>query len=247
MLKKYLGIFNGQMIVTIATGEHHTWWAGPHKKFSITTGFVDPKIVEEEFGEYKDRITFVHAPNHEQYGESPHFLPMLRRVASLDPNEITFYAHAKGVRYPVVGTPRMRNRRIWTRSMYYFLLSMPHITDAFLDKYDSVGCYRACGFLESPLKVPLTHPFYKRWHYAGTFFWLKNSAVFGNRNWNAIHDYNRGAVEAYPGGVVDIDRSYDMISTPTHRWGYPKGLWKDEHWNEAFAQYGVTVEDILRL
>jgi hypothetical protein len=124
---------------------------------------------------------FVIRPN-DPRGEAVTFPEMLNRVASRDPNEITFYGHAKGVKYGAGVTPAVRR---WAEVLY-------RVT---LDDWRSVWTQLQCGACTGAFRMLgrfRAHRNVGDWHYAGTFFWLRHAHIF---------DRGEVAVPAFYGGV----------------------------------------------
>jgi len=185
-LKRYLHVFNGKKIITIATDENS----------------VSAEEVQKALG--RDDITWRLIRNDKVLWETAAFIGMLKLVESLDPNEFTFYAHAKGVRRPDWA---IENARIWSGTMYFLNLSSISLMERICATHDALGCYRHqvnhCG---------------SDWHYSGTYFWFRNSAVFSG-NWTQIIQHLYG-VEGWIGQHIRLDRSFSLIApNVTQTWG----------------------------
>jgi hypothetical protein len=99
-LLKRIDLFNGRRVMSIV-----------HDDRSVTPEEVQQAVAGHGF-------EFVVARNDER-GEAINFAEMLRRVASQDANEISFYGHAKGVKYdPDIPLPIRR----WTEVQYQVVL-----------------------------------------------------------------------------------------------------------------------------
>lgn len=185
-LKRYLDVFNGKKIITIAVDER-----------SVSEDEVRKALK-------RDDIHWRVVKNDAKLWETAAFPGMLELVESLDPNEFTFYAHAKGVRRPDWA---IENARIWSGTMYFLNLSSVSMVNRILSKYDGLGCYRHqvnhCG---------------SNWHFSGTYFWFRHSTVF-SKAWRNIYPHLYG-VEGWIGQYVDFDRSYSLISPQANlEWG----------------------------
>ncbi|QQO53166.1 MAG: glycosyltransferase [Thiohalocapsa sp. PB-PSB1] len=120
-------------------------------------------------------------------GESLTFPRLLDAVASTDPNEVTFYAHAKGVKYePAVPEPV----RAWSEALYRTNLDNWPEVQRQLESKALTGSFRMLGRFR-------THRNLGDWHYSGTFFWMRNAQVFRN-GVPRVHCFY-GGVEAWPG------------------------------------------------
>jgi hypothetical protein len=92
--------------------------------------------------------------------------------------------------------------------MYFLNLSSVSMTNRILSKYDGLGCYRHQDHNHGG----------SNWHYSGTYFWFRHSAVF-SKNWRDITPHLYG-VEGWIGKHVDFERSYCLISPNINQtWG----------------------------
>lgn len=122
-------------------------------------------------------------PNHPQLGETRYFLEKLGLLESLNPDEATFYAHSKAVTRTGAW---LAGARMWAKAMYTLNLGDIAAVEKMLTFYCAVGCFR--HFLPHAGS---------RWHYAGTYFWMKHSSIF-SRPWSSI-EQSRFGVESYLG------------------------------------------------
>lgn len=122
-------------------------------------------------------------PNVAELGETRHFIEALGMLASKDPDEATFYAHGKGVSRD---GPQIPAIKMWCRAMYELCLEQPELIERILARAAAAGAFR--------VQIPHSGA---TWCFAGTYFWLKHSALF-SRNWRDI-DRGRWGVEGYPG------------------------------------------------
>lgn len=134
------------------------------------------------------------------------FLEALALLESKNPDEATFYAHAKG-------TSKAPNDSVlpcvlqWANAMYALCLSMPEKVEAALRISPAVGCFRQIWWA---LKVP--------WHFSGTFFWLRHDALF-SRNWRVLGDGGGShGVEAFPGQHFQVGESYCLTDDGIDPW-----------------------------
>lgn len=134
--------------------------------------------------------------NNRSLGETAGFADMLDIVKSVSEDEFTFYCHGKGVGYMDLA------KRIWCESMYYFNLSSQTLTETVLRSHDAAGCYQWKNRQHGG----------SNWHYSGTFFWFKNSAVF-SKEWRQIES-NIYGVEGWIGRHVTQDRAFSFIDPP---------------------------------
>lgn len=186
-LKRYLDVFNGKKIITIAVDNR-----------SVSADEVRRTL-------NRDDILWRVVTNDASLWETAAFPGMLQLVESRDPNEFTFYAHAKGVRRPDWA---IENARIWSGTMYFLNLSSITMTNRILSAHDALGCYRHQDQNHGG----------SDWHYSGTYFWFRHSTVF-SKNWKEIHPHLYG-VEGWIGKHVDLKRSYCLIApNVTQTWG----------------------------
>lgn len=144
-------------------------------------------------------------PNDPKLWETAAFPGMLELVENQNQNEFTFYAHAKGVRRPDWA---VENAKLWSGTMYFFNLASERLTNRILSMHDAMGCYRHQDWNHGG----------SDWHYSGTYFWFRHSAVF-SKNWKTIHPHLYG-VEGWIGKHVEFNRSYCLIPpNVTQKWG----------------------------
>ncbi|MBI3549127.1 MAG: hypothetical protein HY078_08825 [Elusimicrobia bacterium] len=135
-------------------------------------------------------------------GESRSFVAGLERFRSESPDEITFYAHGKGVTHRGLKSLIMQ---AWSESMYFMNLSSPGLVEALLKTRSTAGCFRQEYARHGG----------SDWHYSGTFFWFKHSALF-TRDWRRVSRGKYG-VEGYPGRHFALRESYCL--TPYRHFG----------------------------
>jgi hypothetical protein len=139
--------------------------------------------------------------------EARWFLRALGHAASLDHRESTFYAHAKGVTHSALLEPVVA----WARAMYILNLGCVQLIDHLLGRWSAVGAFK---------HVMPHHG--SSWHYSGTFFWVKHSALF-SRRWDEISPDLYG-VEAYPGRHIPLGESYNLTDNRPYGDLYAKPL-----------------------
>lgn len=121
--------------------------------------------------------------NDPNLGETAHLIHKLSLVSSLNEDEATFYAHAKGVTH---GGHLLGAVMRWCEAMYTLNLGSIPAVERSLSLFSAVGCFR--HFLRHAGS---------RWCYGGTFFWLKHSTLFSRKWWDIEH--SKYGVEGYPG------------------------------------------------
>lgn len=182
LLLPHLHKFNGQRIVTIAQGEEIADAQGIIELFPVDAN-IDFRVVE----------------NDPDDGETPYFFPILDELYSLDKEEATFYAHAKGVSY-ADGHELLPNIREWYTRLYHYCLDDIGLIERLLQEYTCVGCFRQEGTVG--VRVSGFGP----WHYSGTFFWYNHHAIYSGYDYG-VHMPNRFGVESWLGRSVRIENS----------------------------------------
>jgi hypothetical protein len=169
-LLKRIDLFNGRRVMSIV-----------HDERSVTPDEVKRVVAGHGF-------EFVVARNDER-GEAINFAEMLHRVASQDANEISFYGHAKGVKYdPDIPLPIRR----WAEVQYQVVLDDWLTIREQLQRYAMTGPFKRYGRFDP-------HHNLADWHYSGTYFWMRHSHLFARDHQNIPQFY--GGVETWPGTV----------------------------------------------
>ena len=198
-LLKRIDLFNGRRVMSIV-----------HDERSVTPDEVQQAVAGHGF-------EFVVARNDER-GEAINFAEMLRRVASRDANEISFYGHAKGVKYePDIPLPIRR----WSEVQYQVVLDDWLNIREQLQRFAMTGPFKRYGRFNP-------HHNLADWHYSGTYFWMRHSHLFARDYQNIPQFY--GGVETWPGtvfrkeetGCVFID---DLGPSRSHHPYYPE-FWR---------------------
>lgn len=163
--------FNGKRIIAIVT-DNQTDSAQAVKDYA-GAGF--------EFLEFPNRPT----------GEVVTFPSLLERVESLNPNEVTFYGHAKGVKHKKLNAGM--SIQPWVETMYETVYrNWTGASDAMRTHAMAGSFLRNAG-----LKAGEKRKKGNFLHYSGTFFWFRNRDVF-QRNWRYVPK-QYGGVERWPG------------------------------------------------
>lgn len=161
-LEKRLHLFNGRKIIIVAlTPEQYLEAEG--------------KLPMEDFP--ANIITYI---NNSELRETATLKILLTDLYlhRTDPNEITFYAHSKGVTLQDHAAVRL-----WTEAMHYFNLDCIDRVEELLKEYPIVGAFKRYG------RHP--HDRESRWHYSGTFWWFRNKDLF-ERDWTNIPMHRYG-------------------------------------------------------
>jgi len=153
--------------------------------------------------------------NDPQLGDGAFFVNMLAEVKSTDPNEVSFFAHAKGV------SPNRKNKvweeSTWIERMYELNFTHMNRIESRLRLYPCVGAFKV-GQHKHSVPAP--------WYYAGTFFWFNHKKVFERKDWFIPGEPNRYRAEAYL-GVRFEDREAPRIMETEGSLLYYKDTYKE--------------------
>jgi hypothetical protein len=174
----YLNAFNGRIFVVVSQDD--------------TTEPLSS--VRQAFGDR--RASFVEVRNDPSLGESVGFLPVMEMLCSTDPDEATFYAHAKGARHQD-DSEVLGRVRTWIDCMLLLNLGSMEVVEGLMKRHSAIGCLRRIMEHQG-----------SSWHYSGTFFWYKHSAIF-SKDWTSISPGIYG-VESYLGRHLPVSESYDL-------------------------------------
>jgi hypothetical protein len=175
-LNTYSHVFNGRKLVIVRTGEN----------------IVEPNLVREAFDFDAE---FIILPNNTELQEVSGFLETLGKLESLNPDERTFYAHTKGVRYAPTDA-KIKAIRIWREAMYDGCLSDLPQVDKVLDTYSCCGCFL--------LKYPLAR---NKWLFAGSFWWVNHAKLFSHPSWKVTRN-GKYSTEHYLSGLFPSRASF---------------------------------------
>jgi hypothetical protein len=184
-LLKYKEAFNNKILVNIKTGEN----------------MADPEFVKGRFNGIQGDVEFCLVPNDPKLHELAGFLEGLDKLKSEREDEITFYAHTKGVRRAITGSSvfLQTSVRQWRNRMYHECLSDPEkIERAFLGVESTP--YSLYTFKKTKKEIAAAGCFLvsdkeRGVHFAGTYYWLRHSSLF-TRDWTKILNSRYGP-EAY--------------------------------------------------
>lgn len=212
-LMQRLEVFNGRRVMSIVHDERS----------------VPPEEVQEAVAGHG--FEFVIARNDER-GEAATFGELMQRVASDDPNDVTFYGHAKGVKYePNIPIPIRR----WSDVLYQVALDDWLTVREHLQRYAMTGPFKRLGRFRP-------HNNMADWHYSGTYFWMRNGHVFSREYKNIPQFY--GGVETWPGTVFRRDETtclfVDNLGTSRSDHPYYPEFWRNRA-EAAFHRWQTTV------
>jgi hypothetical protein len=186
-LNTYAHVFTGRRIVILRTGE----------------GIEDPEKVKAAFGFDAE---FILMPNSKGLQEVAGFLETLGSLKSLNPNEITFYAHTKGVKYDK-NDPKIPSIRVWRDAMYEGCLSDIERIDEALRTYACCGCFK---------QYAADDCMWGTWTFAGTFWWVNHAELFSSPEWQVIAPSIYGT-EAYLGRVFPSEKAFCLVGEITEQ------------------------------
>lgn len=193
-LLRHADVFNGKKLVVVATDRRTAPFAAVKRRLAGLGARV------------------LKVPNDPARGEAAHFVRGLELLRSAREDELTFYAHAKGVTHTGLKSLVMQT---WSDAMYEMNLSAVPAVESLLRERSAAGCFRQ--------EVPHAGSW---WHYSGTFFWFKHSAVF-SRDWTRL-GAGRYGVEGWLGRHVPVEDSVNL--TPYRHYAdlYGRGATRSE-------------------
>jgi spore maturation protein CgeB len=195
-LKRRVDIFNGRRILGIV-----------HDDRSVLPEEVQEFVAGHGF-------EFVIEKNDER-GEVVTFPKMMERLTSSDSNEITFYGHAKGVKYePNISLAVMR----WAEAQYQAALDDWLGVREHLERFAMTGCFKRYGQFSAHRKMA-------DWHYSGTFFWMRNAHVF-SKNYQDVPQFY-GGVETWPGRLFRKEETGCLLVDNVRQHPYSADFWRN--------------------
>ena len=185
----------------------------------------DPALVRLAFDGHG--FEFVELPN-AAHGEAATFPHLLESLAGEGPHDVSFYAHAKGVKYEPVFPPAVKR---WAEVQYAVTLDHWPAVREQLDRFAMTGILRRLGRFAN-------HQHVGDWHYSGTFFWFRHDAVFGPRRAAVPQFY--GGVEAWPGVLFSRHETGCLLLDNQRELPYHERFWA-QRGNPAYAQWKTTL------
>ena len=223
MISKYSDRFNNKIIVSIAVSEDN---------------LEPPGKVKDAFrSRFSKKIQFIECKNEYSVAEILPFAKMIKEVKSEDEDEISFYAHAKGVspRYSMKSKKtQLSNKIAWRNLMYHFCLNDIDEVEAAMKDSVSCGCIKR--------EIKMLGGSQSKWHYAGNFFWFKHKPIFSNKDWNKIRMIRVG-VEAYLGENFDKETGHCLFGGDMP---FCIVNYSVEKWNDYLSKYNLNFEDLYR-
>jgi len=132
-------------------------------------------------------VAFLRVPNDPNLREVATFLPLFETVSGdADPGSVTMYGHAKGVtrKKTQEAVPR------WANALSELCLDYWPAVEDLLRVRPVVGPFKKVG-------RAWPHASESDWHFSGSWFWFRNSALFGKSDWRRIDQFWSG-IEPYP-------------------------------------------------
>jgi hypothetical protein len=164
-------------------------------------------------------------------GEAATFPSLLARVASTGTDEVSFYAHAKGVKYEPAFPPAVRR---WAEVQYGVMLDDWRRVKAQLEAHAMTGAFRKHGRFRN-------HGSVGDWHYSGTFFWMRHAHVF-RRRWAEVPQFY-GGVEAWPGLHFGREETGFLLLDDVRELPYQGRFWS-QRGDPAFRQWQAAARPV---
>jgi hypothetical protein len=214
-IKKYLPIFNGKRVFTIAIDDKNN----------------NPLI---------DKITSVLGSDNHYFvvdnninatygGTAPFFEISAPLIANTNENEFVFHGHTKGVSYTTPNPTVV----FWTRLMYEYNLGRFDTVQKVLTTHDAHGIFKCIGTA-----------FGQRvnWHYPGAFWWARHSSLFVN-GWNLV-ERDACATEILPSQFIPSELAYNGLELPVHFFDPNKPYAADQLYNEVRWKQNLNIDDL---
>lgn len=189
-----IDVFNGRRLVAIVHDERSE----------------APEVVMQQLA--GQGCEFIVHPNHPA-AEAHTFPELLARVAGEPARDVSFYAHAKGVKYGRRISPAVRT---WCDALYTTCLDDWLRVRSDLSRAALTGAFRRFGRFAA-------HRNLAPWHYSGTFFWLRHDRVFARTPLTVPHFY--GGVETWPGLHFDASESACLFFDQLDALPYDEVFW----------------------
>jgi len=154
-------------------------------------------------------------PNDPRLGEVTTFGKLLKTIPRNN-NSVTFYGHAKGVRYE-----NPMQTRAWTEMMYEVCLDDPDYVDASLNQFPTTGPF----IRTTPWEGGAIH----HWFFSGSFFWFRNRDVFSKPEWGAIRQDYWGT-ELWPGSMFTRSEAGELFGQECGHLYEPHELERMQAW-----------------
>ena len=157
-LEKSADVFNGKKICCVA---------------------IDSETLQEQ-EQIRSRLealfdTIIYIENDAAMRESAGFVESLEHLATLDPEQMVCIAHGKGQQVHTASNDIVRQ---WNDAMYETVVrNWKNAADAMELGYPLAGAFKSIGNFATTAH---------RWHYSGTFYWVRSQSFFGNKAWKQM-------------------------------------------------------------
>lgn len=174
ILGHYSECINGRVIVGIVIGDGLDSVDDVLSEFEANRIKIDTVIIRENDPHLGEMVTFPH---------------LMAEIASRDPSECTFYAHAKGVsRNDFNSDYEPLAVRLWTAYLYHYTLGKCSRVADLLSEFPAIGMYLRTNCSLNGIYSP-------QQYFAGSFFAFRNRELF-SRQWNSMEN-NKFGTERY--------------------------------------------------
>lgn len=174
------------------------------KRIAIVTdkNTESPDVVRQFFADRvqnANEIEYLIERNNPSLREVATFVKCLKPIAEnyRSEGDLTFSAHAKGIKYSEDLAVRREDAAVWKwiQWMYVTTLDQFDVVRKHLASFPFAGSFKRYGQFQLPKNF--------KWHYSGTFYWMRNKTLFDRKDWNRISQQWFGT-EAYPAQHFDV-------------------------------------------
>lgn len=159
----YLPQFNGRLILVIKTGD-----------------LMAPVSEVTAYFDHFSNVEYRFVPNDPKLGEAGSLLDGLQTLRSQNANELTFYAHTKGIS-PKYLPEDYDCINVWVRSLYKKNLESITVMESLVNDYSFFGSFKRYGYFGN---LPVN------WHFSGSFYWFRHDVMFSQLDTLDLpHDY----------------------------------------------------------
>lgn len=126
-------------------------------------------------------IEYIVQKNNPSQREVATFINCLKPIANYKgESDLTFSAHAKGIKYSEDLAVRKEESAVWKwiQWMYTTCLDQFDVVKRHLSAFPFAGSFKRYGQFQLPKNF--------KWHYSGTFYWMRNKTLFEKKDWNRI-------------------------------------------------------------
>lgn len=199
--------------------ENHTIFNGRKILCVVASTSRDKYLTSiQAFGEYREELIDLgfeieEFSNNRRLRESAYFTHILEKLKSESPDEAICNMHTKGVTY---GNHSSSVVHKWGNAMFETVIANWREAINSLNGFGCTGSFKRYG----QFKTLGNH----RWHYSGTFYWLRSQDLF-RRNWEYI-DHAFFGTESYVGSHFTKEEGACLFMDNC------EDLYKDNYWHE---------------